>query len=178
MPKTCLLYTSSLARKDSKARIPLWMLAAMSLLPLALVWIAGIWIPAASPWRIQFALPGLYALVAVAYSQIEENKKFLALIASLGVAALILQNTFFSYQYLFNPKNHREEMCIRDSRSGGHVNQQVHEIEEEGLKSADHIIAVSQYTKNIVMDQYSIKSHKIDVVHNGVHQSGDPDRCV
>ena len=104
-----VLYLLSLARKDSKARIPLWMLAAMSLLPLALVWIAGIWIPAASPWRIQFALPGLYALVAVAYSQIEENKKFLALIASLGVAALILQNTFFSYQYLFNPKNHRED---------------------------------------------------------------------
>jgi len=63
-------------------------------------------------------------------------------------------------------------------RSGGHVNQQVHAIEEEGLKSADHIIAVSQYTKDIVMDQYNIKSHKIDVVHNGVHQTGDSDHVV
>ena len=60
-------------------------------------------------------------------------------------------------------------------RSGGHVNPQVHAIEEEGLKSADRIIAVSQYTKDIVMNQYKIKSHKIDVVHNGVHQPGDPD---
>ena len=57
------------------------------------------------------------------------------------------------------------------------MNPQVHAI-EEGLKSADHIIAVSQYTQNIVMDQYQIKSHKIDVVHNGVHQTGDPDHVV
>lgn len=58
-------------------------------------------------------------------------------------------------------------------RSGGHVNPQVHEIEEKGLKDADRIIAVSQYTKDIVARSYGIKPEKIDVVHNGVHQPGD-----
>ena len=58
-------------------------------------------------------------------------------------------------------------------RSGGNMNPEVCAIEEEGLRKADHVIAVSQYTKNIVMDQYNIQSHKIDVVHNGVHQPGD-----
>lgn len=58
-------------------------------------------------------------------------------------------------------------------RSGGNVNPEVHAIEEEGLRKADKIIAVSQYTKNIITHKYKVKDEKIEVVHNGVHQPGE-----
>ena len=53
-------------------------------------------------------------------------------------------------------------------RSGGNVNPRVYAIEREGMETADHIIAVSELTKNIIVDKYGIKPHKITVVHNAV----------
>lgn len=37
-----------------------------------------------------------------------------------------------------------------------------------GLKRADHLIAVSEYTKRCVVDQLGIASEKIEVIHNGI----------
>lgn len=37
-----------------------------------------------------------------------------------------------------------------------------------GIKRADHIIAVSEYTKKTIIDAYGIPSNKITVIHNGV----------
>ncbi len=53
-------------------------------------------------------------------------------------------------------------------RSGGSVNPAVHEVEHESFKKADHIIAVSEYTKNILHTKYGVKRSRVDVVHNGV----------
>jgi glycosyltransferase involved in cell wall biosynthesis len=53
-------------------------------------------------------------------------------------------------------------------RSGGNVNPRVYAIEREGMETADRIIAVSELTKNIIVDKYGIKPHKITVVHNAV----------
>lgn len=39
--------------------------------------------------------------------------------------------------------------------------------EREGLLQADGVIAVSRYTKNLLMREYGIPGHKIRVVHNG-----------
>ena len=39
--------------------------------------------------------------------------------------------------------------------------------EIQGLKKADHVIAVSGYTKNILMREYGIPEDKITVLHNG-----------
>jgi glycosyltransferase involved in cell wall biosynthesis len=55
-------------------------------------------------------------------------------------------------------------------RSGNHPNEKVKFIEEIGMKAADRIIAVSEYTKNLAIKQYHISENKIDVVHNGVMQ--------
>lgn len=44
----------------------------------------------------------------------------------------------------------------------------VHEIEYQGLMMADRIIAVSQITKNIIMQRYSIPGDKIEVMHNAI----------
>ena len=54
-------------------------------------------------------------------------------------------------------------------RGGGQgVNEYVYQKEKEGFEAADKIIAVSELTKNIVVEKYNIKEEKINVVHNGV----------
>ncbi|MEK7650611.1 MAG: glycosyltransferase family 4 protein [Patescibacteria group bacterium] len=53
-------------------------------------------------------------------------------------------------------------------RGGGTVNQQVYEIEKRGMALADQIIAVSDWTKKLLVKHYGIASEKIKVVHNGV----------
>lgn len=54
-------------------------------------------------------------------------------------------------------------------RSGEfHGNPLVHDIEQEGLLIADRIIAVSQITKNLIVDRYGIPAEKVEVVHNTI----------
>ena len=54
-------------------------------------------------------------------------------------------------------------------RTGGHmVNQHVYDTERHGMHKADRIIAVSNFTKNKILDNYGIPSEKIRVVHNAV----------
>lgn len=56
-------------------------------------------------------------------------------------------------------------------RSGDNVNQQVYDMERRGMHHADRIIAVSEFTKNLLMKHYGVKEWKIDVVHNAVQPS-------
>jgi glycosyltransferase involved in cell wall biosynthesis len=53
-------------------------------------------------------------------------------------------------------------------RSGDHVNQDVYNIERYGMEQADKVIAVSHYTKNILVRRYSLPPDKVEVVHNAV----------
>ncbi|MDR2727295.1 MAG: glycosyltransferase [Deltaproteobacteria bacterium] len=55
-------------------------------------------------------------------------------------------------------------------RSGYNVNQAVAAIERTGLEAADKVVAVSHYTRNLVMAQYGIPGDKIEVVHNAVNR--------
>ncbi len=57
----------------------------------------------------------------------------------------------------------------RSGMNGG--NSLVHEIEREGLTLADKILAVSESTKNIIHEKYSIPLDKIDVVYNSLDES-------
>lgn len=45
-------------------------------------------------------------------------------------------------------------------------NPLVHDIEQQGLLMADRIIAVSEITKQMIVDNYHIPADKIEVVHN------------
>ncbi|MFA5783783.1 MAG: glycosyltransferase family 4 protein [Phycisphaerae bacterium] len=56
-------------------------------------------------------------------------------------------------------------------RSGEHVNQMIYDIERHGFHAADKIIAVSHYTKNILISRYGVSGDKIEVVHNGVEKN-------
>lgn len=53
-------------------------------------------------------------------------------------------------------------------RTGGNPNQIIYEIEKFGMESADHIITVSNYTKNLISYKYGISKEKISVVYNGL----------
>ena len=57
-------------------------------------------------------------------------------------------------------------------RSGEHVNQMIYDIERQGMERADRVIAVSHYTRNIIMTRYGVSGDKVEVVHNGVEQDG------
>ena len=53
-------------------------------------------------------------------------------------------------------------------RSGEHVNTQVYAIERAGMMAADRVIAVSNLTRNIVINKYGIAPEKVVTVHNAV----------
>ncbi|MHC4842506.1 MAG: glycosyltransferase family 4 protein [Planctomycetota bacterium] len=58
-------------------------------------------------------------------------------------------------------------------RSGEHVNQMIYDIEKKGMFSATKVIAVSHFTKNIVVNRYGINAEKVEVVYNGVEHNGN-----
>jgi glycosyltransferase involved in cell wall biosynthesis len=53
-------------------------------------------------------------------------------------------------------------------RSGENVNRPVYEIERRGMQGAQAIIAVSQRTKQMIVERYGIAPGKVRVVHNGI----------
>ncbi len=63
-------------------------------------------------------------------------------------------------------------------RSGDNINRDVFEIERSGMIEADHIIAVSEYTRNIIVSKYGQNRDKVTVVHNGVDSSQKLNRSM
>jgi glycosyltransferase involved in cell wall biosynthesis len=53
-------------------------------------------------------------------------------------------------------------------RSGEHINTQTYAIERAGMEAADRVIAVSNLTRNIVINRYGIPADKVVTVHNAV----------
>lgn len=55
-------------------------------------------------------------------------------------------------------------------RTGGNPSQDVFNIEREGMEESDCIIAVSELTKQKIVEHYGISADKIKVVHNAIDQ--------
>ena len=55
-----------------------------------------------------------------------------------------------------------------DRSGGGEPNHAIADVEWQGLDQADKIVAVSGYTKQLIVDKYNISADKIEVVHNGI----------
>lgn len=53
-------------------------------------------------------------------------------------------------------------------RSGEHINEQTYAIERAGMEVADKVIAVSNLTRNIIIEKYGIPADKVVTVHNAV----------
>ncbi len=60
-------------------------------------------------------------------------------------------------------------------RSGEHVNQVIYNIERQGMHRADKVIAVSHYTRSLIISRYGLSGEKVEVVHNGVERNGNGD---
>lgn len=60
--------------------------------------------------------------------------------------------------------------ALEFDRSGENINQDIYDIERYGMEEADHVIAVSHYTKRTIVTRYGIDPAKIAVVHNAVDQ--------
>jgi len=52
-------------------------------------------------------------------------------------------------------------------RTGGNYNPGIYDIEKKAWEAADRLIAVSYYTKDIIVHHYGIDPKKVEVVHNG-----------
>ncbi|MFA5182644.1 MAG: glycosyltransferase family 4 protein [Syntrophales bacterium] len=55
-------------------------------------------------------------------------------------------------------------------RSGEEINERIFELERLGMEEADKIIAVSLYTKKLIVSRYGIAPEKIIVVYNALSQ--------
>ena len=53
-------------------------------------------------------------------------------------------------------------------RSGENINTVVYNIERTGMSAADRVMAVSNLTRNIVIEKYGIDPDRVVTVHNGV----------
>jgi glycosyltransferase involved in cell wall biosynthesis len=53
-------------------------------------------------------------------------------------------------------------------RSGENINADVYRLEKLGIQAADHIIAVSHYTRGVLIERYGADPDRITVVHNAV----------
>jgi glycosyltransferase involved in cell wall biosynthesis len=60
-------------------------------------------------------------------------------------------------------------------RSGENVDSFIYGIEKLGMEEADCVVAVSNWTKEIIVKRYHIDPKKVRVVHNGVVQKSAPD---
>ena len=56
-----------------------------------------------------------------------------------------------------------------DRSSSDNIDTRVYEIERAGMAAADMVIAVSNLTRNIVINKYNIEPEKVVAVHNAVH---------
>lgn len=63
-------------------------------------------------------------------------------------------------------------------RSRGKVNPIVYDIEKRGMEAADHIITVSNLTRNTVIEKYHQDPNKVTTVHNAVSPLEDVDSFV
>ncbi|MBN1804534.1 MAG: glycosyltransferase family 4 protein [Sedimentisphaerales bacterium] len=58
-------------------------------------------------------------------------------------------------------------------RSGENVNQMIYDIERQGMERANKVIAVSHFTRSIVINRYGIPGENVEVVYNGVERNGN-----
>ncbi len=54
-----------------------------------------------------------------------------------------------------------------DQAASDNVDPEIFAIEERAFREADRVIAVSQFTKNVIVQKHGANPDKVDVIHNG-----------
>jgi glycosyltransferase involved in cell wall biosynthesis len=55
-----------------------------------------------------------------------------------------------------------------DQAGGSNADPEINAIERYAFHVADSVVAISNYTKNIIVNRYGVDSEKVAVVHNGI----------
>ena len=108
----------------------------------------------------------------------EEVRRYSLLAARLGREVehdVIHAHDWMTYQAALAAKEESGKPLVvhvhatEFDRTGGNgIHQFVYDIERRGMHEADQIIAVSQFTKNKIVEHYGVAEDKITVVHNAV----------
>ena len=61
-----------------------------------------------------------------------------------------------------------------DQAGSNNVDPQIYEIEKRAFHTADSVVAISNFTKDIVVSKYGVDSEKVTVVHNGIKPYAPP----
>lgn len=62
-----------------------------------------------------------------------------------------------------------------DQAGGVHVDPTIYEIERAAFNEAESIVAISEYTRSIVVERYGVSPDKVTVVHNGIKPYTPPE---
>jgi len=55
-----------------------------------------------------------------------------------------------------------------DQAASEHVDPKVWQIEKDSYDQADRIIAISNFTRDMIVEKYGVDPNKVDVIHNGI----------
>lgn len=61
-----------------------------------------------------------------------------------------------------------------DQAGGEYVDPDIYRIEYDAFHAADRVIAISNYTKQIIVNKYDVDQEKVEVVHNGIKPQSPP----
>ena len=61
-----------------------------------------------------------------------------------------------------------------DQAGSNNVDPDIYAVERRAFHNADSIVAISNYTKGIVVDKYGIDPDKVSVIHNGIKPYSPP----
>ncbi len=112
------------------------------------------------------------------FSEIERYAKLAAIIASREQFDVVHAHDWMTYRAGIAASAITGKPLIvhvhstEFDRSGEHVNQQIYDIERQGMHFASRAICVSHLTKSIVVSRYGVPAEKVDVVYNAVDFNG------
>ena len=108
------------------------------------------------------------------YEEIHRYAEKVKIIASVEEHDVIHAHDWMTYPAAIKAKKETGKPLVvhihatEFDRTCGNPNQKVYDIEREGFHVSDKIVAVSNFTKQKVVEHYGVSPDKVEVVHNGV----------
>ncbi|MFW6013906.1 MAG: glycosyltransferase family 4 protein [Nanoarchaeota archaeon] len=108
------------------------------------------------------------------YEEIYRYAEKVKIIASVEEHDVIHAHDWMTYPAALKAKQETGKPLVMHihatefDRTCGNPSQKVYDIEREGFHAADKIVAVSNFTKQKVVNHYGVSPDKVEVVHNGV----------
>ncbi len=108
------------------------------------------------------------------YEEVHRYAKKVKIIAGIEDYDILHAHDWMTYPAAIEAKKETGKPLIvhihatEFDRTCGNPNQKVYDIERRGFHASDKILAVSNLTKQKVVEHYGVPPEKVEVVHNGV----------